>query len=133
MAIIEDFFSFSSMSEIDNIFASKGKAKALPPQSSPAVKLSKKKQKKQIIDAHSLPIDKDETTSSSGSSKKRRLPETVVDTSNDIPASFKRQKTSGAKKSKSNRDDKSQVDENNLTSFKDSRGSSGRAFSLHSR
>jgi Eukaryotic protein of unknown function (DUF1764) len=103
------------MSEIDDIFATKGKAKATSPvaDASSVKKSKKKKSKRQKNDDQ----PKDEVVASS-SSKKRKAPETVVDPSQIIEGTAKRQKSnSEAKKSASKKEE---------AKFKDSRGTGGR-------
>ncbi|PPR03154.1 hypothetical protein CVT26_008005 [Gymnopilus dilepis] len=109
------------MSEIDDIFASKGKQKQPPLLSSE----KKKKKKKKKADPPSPKADVVAPTS-----KKRPLPETVVDTSDRLPGPSKRHKGSAApppaddssKKSKKVDKKKAEADED----FKDSRGSDSR-------
>ncbi|KAJ2919000.1 hypothetical protein MD484_g1400, partial [Candolleomyces efflorescens] len=100
------------MSEIDAIFASKGKAKATDPEA-PAPKSSKKKkkQKKNTSDPQQAPT----------ASKKRPAPETIVDTSVQIPQ--KRQKTDRPSEQQKSKPKKSKEEED---SFKDSRGTGPR-------
>ncbi|KAJ8702786.1 hypothetical protein PTI98_001472 [Pleurotus ostreatus] len=104
-------------SEIDDIFAGKGKAKAndptpSPSQSLPASKSSKKKNKRK-----SKPEVNEQPQVSS--SKKRPLPETIVDTSTTLGKRPKIEKRPSAKTSSSTpRDD--------IDRFNDSRGTSSR-------
>ncbi|KAG9222945.1 hypothetical protein CCMSSC00406_0000366 [Pleurotus cornucopiae] len=84
-------------SEIDDIFAGKGKAKAKDPtpspsQSLPASKSSKKKNKRK-----SKPEVNEQPQASS--SKKRPLPETIVDTSTTLGKRPKLEKRPSAKTS----------------------------------
>ncbi|KAF8912809.1 hypothetical protein CPB84DRAFT_1759560 [Gymnopilus junonius] len=101
------------MSEIDDIFASKGKQKQ-DPLPSP----EKKKKKKSDVPLKTYAV--------APTSKKRPLPETVVDTSDTLPAPSKRRKgvppSANAKKSKKVDKKKSDVD----PEFKDSRGCESR-------
>ncbi|KDQ30650.1 hypothetical protein PLEOSDRAFT_1101638 [Pleurotus ostreatus PC15] len=107
-------------SEIDDIFAGKGKAKAKDPtpspsQSLPASKSSKKKNKRK-----SKPEVNEQPQASS--SKKRPLPETIVDTSTTLGKRPKLEKRPSAKTSSSNpRDD--------IDRFNDSRGTSSSKLS----
>lgn len=107
------------MSEIDDIFASKGKAKA--PDAVPAKESADKKKKKKKKSSKT-PVE--ESKPESSSSKKRPAPETVVDPSVQIPQ--KRQKvrapTENAAKSKKDKEDEED--------FKDSRGTGPRMCSL---
>jgi len=117
-------------SEIDDIFAAKGKTKPDPlAASSSAVQEKKKKKKKKSKDAAKAdepPADDDDT---SKSSSKRRIPETVVDTSAKLEASpakrAKVEKTAGPsdapKKKKTKKEDKDEE-----TEFRDSRGTGPR-------
>ncbi|KIM85372.1 hypothetical protein PILCRDRAFT_817378 [Piloderma croceum F 1598] len=102
-------------SEIDDIFASKGKAKAIQPvaSSSTASKRKKKKDKgkKRGLEAANEPM-----------TKKRPAPETVVDPSTQIP-SAKRAKVAITTSKKPGKQDSSKDDEDR---FKDSRGSGPR-------
>src|SRR6266511_2663661 len=103
------------MSEIEDIFASKGKAEALPTQnyhasaSKVTSKAEKKKKKRQKSAVPSSDSSKTQHTESVVLLKKRQLPETVVDTSH---APHKRQKQKHT-----------EVAEN--SAFQDSRGTSG--------
>ena len=109
------------MSEIDDIFASKGK------QKQPPLLSSEKKKKKKKKKADPLPPKADVVAPTS---KKRPLPETVVDTSDRLPAPSKRHKGAAApppaddssKKSKKADKKKAEAD----ADFKDSRGSDSR-------
>jgi hypothetical protein len=112
-------------SEIDDIFASKGKAKATQPvaSSSTASGRKKKKDKKKKRDLEAAKIDNEPMT------KKRPAPETVVDPSIQIP-SAKRAKvasTTSKKPSKPSKQDSSKDDEDR---FKDSRGNGPRMLLL---
>ncbi|KAG2368284.1 hypothetical protein BDR07DRAFT_1391649 [Suillus spraguei] len=75
-------------SEIDDIFAAKGKARAVEPAPIPSVKKEKKKKRK------GKPFTSDEISPSSESKtlKKRPLPETIVDPSFKSSSSSKRPK-----------------------------------------
>lgn len=112
-------------SEIDDIFASKGKGKAtqsVVSSSTPPVK-KHKKDKKKNPGVDPAKIDKDATT------KKRPAPETVVDPSTRIP-SAKRAKvsiTTSTNPSNSVKTAKGKGDEDR---FKDSRGTGPRKSSL---
>ncbi|KAF9452627.1 DUF1764-domain-containing protein [Macrolepiota fuliginosa MF-IS2] len=78
------------MSEIDDIFASKGKAKAPPPSESPLVATRKKKKdKKKKLEED---ISQDVPKENPAPPKKRPHPETIVDPST-LPNSSKRHKT----------------------------------------
>ncbi|KAF9532074.1 hypothetical protein CPB83DRAFT_56702 [Crepidotus variabilis] len=114
------------MSEIDDIFASKGKAKEI--SASPTIKSSKKKKRVSVhLDTSSSSSEiKDAASSSLSPSKKRRQPETVVDTSNNLSGPSKRQKIDDSKNSKPGKGEKSKQAQDDLTNFKDSRGSSDR-------
>ena len=104
------------MSEIDDIFATKGKAKASSADT-PAPKKKKKSKKDKKSDA-SLAELKPLGPSSSPFSKKRKAPETVVDPSQRVESNTKRHKTnSEPKKSTSKKEE---------AKFKDSRGTQGR-------
>jgi hypothetical protein len=121
------------MSEIDDIFAFKGNAKVVsahshgPSSSSLMSKKKKKKKQKSAADVK-VPVDSQEKASSS---KKRRLPETVVDTSNNLHSSPKRHKTVVGIKSKASKGgDANNVDNpEDVAIFKDSRGTSSRKLS----
>jgi hypothetical protein len=103
-------------SEIDDIFASKGKAKAIQPvaSSSTASKRRRRKDKEKKLEAAN--IDNEPIT------KKRPAPETVVDPSTQIP-SAKRAKVASATSKKPSKQVSSKHDEDR---FKDSRGSGPR-------
>ncbi|KAH6917243.1 hypothetical protein BKA70DRAFT_1555794, partial [Coprinopsis sp. MPI-PUGE-AT-0042] len=107
------------MSEIDDIFATKGKAKANPPATdAPAVKKPKKKKSKKQKNDTKDDQPKDQDLATLSSSKKRKAPETVVDPSQKIEGTSKRQKPNPeSKKSTSKKDE---------AKFKDSRGMAGR-------
>lgn len=103
------------MSEIDDIFASKGKQKVKPADPAPtATDNNKKKKKKKKKKPETAPVEE------ASSSKKRPVPETVVDTSVQIPQ--KRQKVRPAPE-KATKSKKEQEDEQD---FKDSRGTGPR-------
>ncbi len=125
------------MSEIDDIFASKGNAKVVSvhshgPSSSSLIsssKKEKKKRKKQKSAADvKAPVNSQEKVSSS---KKRRLPETVIDTSNHLHSPPKRHKTVVGNKSKASKvGDANNVDNpEDVAIFNDSRGTSSRKLS----
>ena len=105
------------MSEIEDIFASKGKAKALPTQnydaSSKVTSKAEKKKKKNKKSA--VASSKTQCTEPVAPSRKRQLPETVVDTSHELTAPLKRQKTEKEK----------QPQEAEFAAFQDSRGTIG--------
>lgn len=105
-------------SEIDEIFASKGKSKAIHPVAPPSIVSEKKrkKDKKKKRDLEAAEFDVEVMT------KKQPTPETVVDPSTRLP-SAKRAKVStiiSKNPLKSGGKDSSQGDEDR---FKDSRGS----------
>ncbi|KAF7969232.1 hypothetical protein HWV62_27951 [Athelia sp. TMB] len=106
-------------SEIDDIFASKGKGKPLEPTASPSLttqdKKRKKKKKKQVVDFPEQPVSDAKSTT-----KKRAAPETVIDPSIQV-ASVKR-----AKKEPSKRNPANDIAKEAEESFKDSRGSGPR-------
>lgn len=107
------------MSEIDDIFATKGKAKATSPVADvSSIKKSKKKKSKKQKNQDQ---PKDEVATAS-SSKKRKAPETVVDPSQKIEGTAKRQK--------SNTESKKSTSKKEEAKFKDSRGTGGRESSL---
>ena len=123
-----DFFSFSFlhpliplMSEIDHIFASKGKSEVAQPVvlSSTAAEKRRKKDKKQKSDVETK-IDNDVTA------KKRPAPKIIVDPSVRIP-SAKRAKmlvvTTSKHSLKPNKEEGAKEDEDR---FKDSRGNGPR-------
>lgn len=104
------------MSEIDDIFASKGKPKALVQHvSASSVSSSSKKRKKK----QSSTAVKMQTATESESSKKRRLPDTIVDTSHELPLAKRRK---WEKSKHGNPENKSE----DIVAFKDSRGNTGR-------
>jgi hypothetical protein len=121
------------MSEIDDIFAFKGNAKAVsahshgPSSPSSMSKKERKKKQKSAADVK-VPVDSQEKVSSS---KKRRLPETIIDTSNNLHSPPKRHKTVVRNKSKAGKGgDASNVDNpEDVAIFKDSRGTSSRKLS----
>lgn len=111
-------------SEIDDIFAAKGKAKAIELTPLPSVKKEKKKKRKD------RPTTSDETKEISRSSepktlKKRPLPETVVDSSFKSCSSSKRPKLDAPVSSQREKvyHETRKDDEDR---FKDSRGSGPR-------
>ncbi|CAA7266581.1 unnamed protein product [Cyclocybe aegerita] len=126
------------MSEIDNIFAFKGKAKALttplkdaPTSSKVLSKQDKKKMKKKMKQKTVASVDDfkaEKATPESSSSKKRPLPETVVDSSHSLQAPSKRRKGDSKRNddhsSKSTTASKPGADTE--TDFKNSRGTSSR-------
>jgi len=97
------------MSEIDDIFASKAKSK-----------------QKQKPSTSSLPQPKFKSVEES-SSKKRPLPETVVDTSADLAGPSKRRKKDSIP-NKNSKSRKSKKKDDKATDFEDSRGSGDRRF-----
>ena len=103
------------MSEIDDIFASKGK-EALVRSVTSSSSLSsskKKKKKKRLLITTQDPIQLE-------SSKKRRLPDTIVDTSHELPTLPKRRKK---EKSKPGNPESHSKD---IATFTDSRSNAGR-------
>jgi hypothetical protein len=115
-------------SEIDDIFAAKGKAKAVELAPLPSVKKEKKKKKKD------RPSTSDETKEISRSSeskilKKRPLPETVVDPSFKSSSTSKRPKLDAPVTSQREKihHETCKEDEDR---FKDSRGSGPSKFHL---
>ncbi|KAF5337324.1 hypothetical protein D9611_003312 [Ephemerocybe angulata] len=111
---------FFAMSEIDDIFASKGKTSAIPTPSPAAPAPSLKKKKKSKKKAQKAPTPPPAPVEEKATSKKRPAPETIVDPS--LSVTQKRQKvrpppeqTAKAKKDKDDEDD-----------FKDSRGTGPR-------
>ncbi|KAF8167957.1 hypothetical protein B0H34DRAFT_792623 [Crassisporium funariophilum] len=120
------------MSEIDHIFASKGKAKdSIPSRNAPPLpkKSRSKKNKQKDISSPTIIVAaaKDEPPVAS-SSKKRPLPETVVDTSARLAAPSKRHKGEPAREEasnlKSSKSAKHFAKKN--ADFQDSRGTSDR-------
>ena len=108
------------MSEIDDIFASKGKPKAISTNQPAPDKKRKKKSKKKDKEAASASVK--QPTAESSSSKKRPAPETVLDPS--VQISQKRQKIHPApEKSAKSKSKKEKEDEED---FKDSRGTGPR-------
>ncbi|KAG2077153.1 DUF1764-domain-containing protein [Suillus decipiens] len=75
-------------SEIDDIFAAKGKARAVEPAPIPSVKKEKKKKRKDKLSTS----DEISPSSESKTLKKRPLPETIVDPSFKSSSSSKRPK-----------------------------------------
>ncbi len=111
------------MSEIDDIFASKGKAKAISPVPEPSLSVSKKK-KKGKKKRSKIVVTEDPPKENAPAPKKRPLPETIVDPS-VLPNNSKRHRTDiGAnpspKRPKTNKDTKDE------DQFKDSRGNGPR-------
>jgi len=104
------FVSLPLMSEIDNIFASKG-ALVTSPSSSLS---SKKKKKKKRPTAMAIAL---QDSTQPEPSKKRRLPDTIVDTSHELSTLPKRRK-----KDKSSRPGNPE----DIAAFKDSRSDTGR-------
>jgi len=111
------------MSEIDDIFASKGKGKVvstpIPGPSTSSPKAPPKKTKKKKLNSTGPPSIK--TEGPLPSSKKRPLPETIVDTSQNVAGPPKRHKGDPEKKSKVDK-----AAEGEIAGFKDSRGSGSR-------
>ncbi|KAG1881825.1 hypothetical protein C8R48DRAFT_682398 [Suillus tomentosus] len=110
-------------SEIDDIFAAKGKAKAVELAPLPSVKKEKTKKRKD------RPTTSDETKEISRSSepktlKKRPLPETVVDPSFKSSSSSKRLKSDAPVSSQREKVYETRKDDEDR--FKDSRGSGPR-------
>ena len=117
-----------AMSEIDDIFASKGKGKVvstpIPGPSTSSSKAPPKKRKKKKSNPTGPPSiknAKDQTEGPLPSSKKRPLPETIVDTSQNVAGPSKRHKGDPEKKSKVDK-----AAEGEIAGFKDSRGSGSR-------
>jgi hypothetical protein len=112
-------------SEIDDIFASKGKGKAIQSVASSSTTLVKnrKKGKKKNHDVDPAKIDKEATT------KKRPAPETVVDPSTRIP-SAKRAKASVTTSTNPLNSVKKAKGKGDEDRFKDSRGTGPRKSSL---
>ena len=103
------------MSEIEDIFASKGKAKPLPTQIASSSKATSKAEKKKNKNKKSAVASYTVVPS-----RKRQLPETVVDTSHELAAPPKRQKTGKEKHPQA-----AENGRENLAAFQDSRGTSG--------
>jgi len=106
------FVSLPFMSEIDNIFASKGVL-----VTSPSSLLSPKKKKKK---KRSTAIALQECIQPEPS-KKRRLPDIIVDTPHELPTLAKRRK-----KDKSSRPGNPEGNPEDVAAFKDSRSDIGR-------
>jgi len=108
-------------SEIDDIFASKGKVKAIQPvaSSSTASKRKKEKDKQKKRGLEAAKIDNEPMT------KKRPAPETVVDPSTQTP-SAKRAKVAIATSKKPSKPTKQDSCKDDKDRFKDSRGSGPR-------
>ena len=115
------------MSEIDEIFAAKTKAKvadSLPPVPSDSTKKKKNPKHKRHAD---VPADDPQPNKESESQpKKRPLPETVIDPSSDVTQSKRRKAESAHIKPKSK--PALTKDNDNEAKFKDSRGSASRKF-----
>lgn len=122
------------MSEIDDIFASKGNAKIASAHShgtsSSSLSSSSKKEKRKqwIRKPAAVPSDYQQKVSPS---KKRRLPETVIDTSDNLCSLPKRHKTLVGKKSMANKGDNTKSTDSleDAATFKDSRGTGSRKSS----
>ncbi|PPQ67348.1 hypothetical protein CVT24_011531 [Panaeolus cyanescens] len=116
------------MSEIDDIFASKGKVKQQVSQPDPPSQASKSKSKKKKSKSEKPKTAAEQPSTGKtpepvpSQSKKRSLPETIVDSSSQIAAPPKRLKTKDAKKSKSSNSKSGPTD----ADFADSRGKSTR-------
>jgi hypothetical protein len=112
------------MSEIDAIFASKGKAKATDPQpaEAPALKSSKKKKKAKKNKSDPQPVATAEEVPTT--SKKRPAPETIVDPSVQIPQ--KRQKADPPRDQGTKQKSKPKKNKEEEDVFKDSRGTGPR-------
>ncbi|RXW24800.1 hypothetical protein EST38_g1065 [Candolleomyces aberdarensis] len=112
------------MSEIDAIFASKGKAraKAIDPQpaEAPALKPSKKKKKAKKNKSDPQPVTED----APATSKKRPAPETIVDPS--VQISQKRQKTELPSEQGAKQKSKPKKNKEEEEAFRDSRGTGPR-------
>lgn len=115
------------MSEIDDIFASKGKSKTVPsPSTSVSLLKAKKKAKKaRLASAHDDPPDASSSTITPAS-KKRPPPETVVDTSANVPSLKRQKKETGPGKGRVRQSTKPKSSESDGGLFKDSRGSGAR-------
>ncbi|KDR85140.1 hypothetical protein GALMADRAFT_83573 [Galerina marginata CBS 339.88] len=123
------------MSEIDDIFASKGKTKGVPLPllshfpSTPLLKKEKKSKKKKVdLSQDGTPPKPADTSNIASSSKKRPLPETVVDTSKHLEGPSKRQKFV-ANHDEDNNSKPHKVDQKKSSTdaeFKDSRGTGDR-------
>lgn len=105
------------MSEIDDIFASKGKTKELPPVPGSSLSVSKQK-KKHKKKKSKIDVTEDTPKENAPASKKRPLPETIVDPSihSNNPKRHRTDPSSLSKRSKSKKDTKEE------SQFKDSRG-----------
>ncbi|KAG2023322.1 hypothetical protein CC2G_000987 [Coprinopsis cinerea AmutBmut pab1-1] len=115
------------MSEIDDIFASKGKAKQIVTEhpkdlSDPSSSKKKKKKSKDKSKPDPAPANQPKEKESS---KKRPAPETIVDPSQQV-ASAKRHKPNTALDGDGKKSKKKKVDKEEEEKFKDSRGTSGR-------
>lgn len=112
------------MSEIDAIFASKGKAKATDaqPAETPALRASKKKKKAK----KNKPEPQTATAAPAKDTKKRPAPETIVDPS--VQTSQKRQKTEDTSDLAAKQKSKPKKSKKEDDSFRDSRGTGPRMF-----
>lgn len=117
------FFNHSSMDSIDDIFDSKGKSASLQPLASSSKQPDKKKKKDKKKKRTEEPSDPEPKPLS----KKRRVPETVVDPSTTIP-SAKRAKVAAAPSQKVQKPKKKDDSKEEEDRFKDSRGSGPRTF-----
>ncbi|KIK06848.1 hypothetical protein K443DRAFT_673756 [Laccaria amethystina LaAM-08-1] len=115
------------MSEIDDIFTSKDKSKTVPsPSTSVSLLKAKKKAKKpKLVSAHEDPAHAS-SSAITPASKKRPPPETVVDTSANLPSLKRQKKETGPGKVRVRQTTKSDLSEPNGGLFKDSRGSGAR-------
>jgi len=113
------------MSEIDHIFASNSKGKSSPvnPSANKQKKQKKKKKKEKKKTTTKLEIPPRDITPPT-SSKKRPLPETIVDTSHKFSGPYKRHKGPQSHVNDAKSKSGPVVD----PSFKDSRGASSRKF-----
>jgi hypothetical protein len=119
-----DILTLMAKSEIDDIFASKGKAKVNQPVASSSTAPAKRKRdKKKKPDVEAAKIGNEVTT------KKRPAAETIVDPSTRIPGAKRAKLAIPASKKplKSIKKDSGKGDEDR---FKDSRGSGSRKYTL---
>jgi len=109
------------MSEIDDIFASKGKPFSLNPQPSTSTSQTSKKKNKNKNIINTTALDQTNSSKSTSTGKKRPPPETIVDSSSKITSKrFKLDKPAKPNpKMKASRTHKEAEDE---ATFKDSRG-----------
>jgi hypothetical protein len=126
------FLARTNMSEIDDIFTSKDKSKTVPsPSTSVSLLKAKKKAKKpKLVSAHEDPAHAS-SSAITPASKKRPPPETVVDTSANLPSLKRQKKETGPGKVRVRQTTKSDLSEPNGGLFKDSRGSGARTLWSH--